>query len=483
MNFRVVCKFLGVIVFLVALSMTFSAVWALYFSETQVARAFLYSMGIAFAAGLALLCLGRRTQEELLRKEGMLVVGLGWLLSALFGCLPYILSGVIQNPISAYFETMSGFTTTGATVLSNLESLPKGILFWRSFTHWLGGMGIIVLFVAILPQLGAGGKVLFKSEVPGPSTEGLKPRVSQTATRLWAIYVGISLLETVLLRLEGMTLFDAFCHTFGTMATGGFSTKSASIAHYDSVLIEVTIIVFMILAGTNFNLYYRVLRGKRSALLVDEEWRVYIGIVLVGIALVTLNVVSHAVYRDLGSTLRYASFQVVSILTTTGYCTADFDLWPSFSKVLLVLLMFVGGCAGSTGGSMKVVRVAVLFKRAVLQVRSVFRPQLTSTLKIGGAAVSDERTTAILSFVTIFVGIFAVVSCLMALLGLDPATAVSASIATLGNIGPGLAGVGATLNYAAVPLPGQLILSLCMVLGRLELFAILVLLVPSFWKE
>jgi len=483
LNVRVVCRFLGVILFLVALSMTFSAAWAFYFHETQVVWAFVYSMAITFAVGIALLWYGSRSSEELLRKEGMLLVGLGWLLSALFGCLPFILSGVIVNPISAYFETMSGFTTTGATVLSDLETLPKGILFWRSFTHWLGGMGIVVLFIAILPQLGAGGKVLFKSEVPGPSAEGLKPRVSQTATRLWAIYVGISMAETVLLRAEGMTLFDAFCHTFGTMATGGFSTKTASIAHYDSILIEVTIIGFMILAGTNFNLYYRMLRGRWRAAPSDAEWRVYCGIMVAAIVLVTLNLRAQAIYRDLGSAVRYASFQVVSILTTTGYCTADFDLWPSFSRVLLVLLMFVGGCAGSTGGSMKVVRVSVLFKRAALEVRKVFRPQLATTIKIGRSPVSEERTTAILAFVILFVGIFAVASCLMALMGLDLATAVSSSIATLGNIGPGLAGVGATMNYAEIPLPGQLILSICMVLGRLELFAILVFFVPSFWKK
>jgi trk system potassium uptake protein TrkH len=413
----------------------------------------------------------------------MLLVGLGWLLSALFGCLPFIFSGVIVNPISAYFETMSGFTTTGATVLENLEVLPRGILFWRSFTHWLGGMGIIVLFIAILPHLGAGGKVLFKSEVPGPTAEGLRPRLRQTATSLWGIYVGISLAETVLLRFEGMTLFDALCHTFGTMATGGFSTKTASIAHYDSVLIDVTIIVFMILAGTNFNLYYRMLRGRGRALPSDAEWRIYCGIMAGAIILLTLNLRSQAVYRDLGTALRYSSFQVVSILTTTGYCTADFDLWPSFSKILLVLLMFIGGCAGSTGGSIKVLRISVLYKRAVLEVRKVFRPQLATTIKIGRAPVSEERTTAILAFVILFVGVFVVASCLMALMGLDLATAVSSAIATLGNIGPGLAGVGATMNYAAVPLPGQLVLSICMVLGRLELFAILVLFVPSFWKR
>ncbi len=483
MNFRVVCKFLGIILFLVGVSMTFSAAWAFYFHEGHVVRAFIYSMGIAFAVGLLLFWYGGRSREELLRKEGMLLVGLGWLLAALFGCLPFIFSGVIVNPISAYFETMSGFTTTGATVLSDLESIPQGILFWRSFTHWLGGMGIIVLFIAILPHLGAGGKVLFKSEVPGPTAEGLKPRLRQTATRLWAIYVGLSLTQTVLLRLEGMTLFDAFCHTFGTMATGGFSTKSAGIAHYDSVLIDVTIIGFMILAGTNFNLYYRMLRGKWKAVPFDAEWRIYAGIMLTAIILVTLNLRSQAIYHDLGTALRYASFQVVSIVTTTGYCTADFDLWPSFSRILLVLLMFVGGCAGSTGGSMKVVRVSVLFKRATLEVRKVFRPQLATTIKIGQAPVTEERVTAILAFVILFVGIFAVASCSMALMGLDLATAVTSAIATLGNIGPGLAGVGATMNYADIPLPGQLILSICMVLGRLELYAILVLFVPSFWKK
>ncbi|MDA0748628.1 MAG: TrkH family potassium uptake protein, partial [bacterium] len=347
MNYRTVFKLVGVLVVVIGLSMSFSLFWSLYLGEPDV-EAFLLSIGICLVCGGILAGVGARSKAPVLNKEGMAVVGLSWLLAAFFGALPFYFSGATPSFVDAYFEAMSGFTTTGSTILTDIEVLPKGVLFWRSFTHWLGGMGIVVLFVAILPYLRSGGKQLFRSEVPGPTAETLRPRISETASLLWKIYVGFTVAQTVLLYVQGMTFYDALCHTFGTMATGGFSTKNASVGYYHHVGIDLTIIVFMILAGTNFGLYFRVMRGEWRALTDDPEWRFYIGLIGVAVALITVNLLWVGVYEYAGQALRYASFQVVSVMTTTGYGTADFDGWPPFSKLILVALMFVGGCAGST---------------------------------------------------------------------------------------------------------------------------------------
>lgn len=493
MNWKVVSKLLGILFIFIGLSMVFSLLWALHFGETSAeipgapmspVAALLTSMAIACAIGAGLFLVGRKSTEDVFRKEGLFVVGVGWLLTAAVGAIPYILSGVLPNGIDAYFESMSGFTTTGSTVLVNIEAAPKGILFWRDFTHWLGGMGIIVLFLAVLPVLGAGGKQLFRSEVPGPEPDGLKPRIRQTASILWKIYLGFSIAEALLLWAQGMTLFDAQCHTFGTMATGGFSTRQNSIGAYNSVGIEMTVILFMIFAGTNFSLYFRALRGKPLGLFKDVEWRTYMAVLLAAIAFVTINLLaqSRSLYPTFGQAIRAASFQVTAIMTTTGFATENFDQWPAFSKFLLVLLMFVGGCAGSTGGGIKVARVVILVRAAFLRLEKVFRPKTVRALRIGRTVVSEETIHSVSGFFVLFMGVFAVATLIVAATGTDIVTSFASVAATLNNIGPGLGKVASIENYAHLAPVAKVTLSLCMVLGRLELFAILVLFVPAFWR-
>lgn len=472
---------IGVLIALVGVSMSFSLFWSLYLGEPDVA-ALLESIGICLVCGGVLFAAGWRSTQPILRREGMAVVGLGWLLAALFGALPFYLSGATPLFADAYFESMSGFTTTGSTILTNIEATPRGVLFWRSFIHWLGGMGIVVLFVAILPMLRAGGKQLFRSEVPGPTADTLRPRVKETASMLWKIYVSISAVEVVLLYAQGLSFYDALCHAFGTMATGGYSTKNASVGHFASSGIDWTITFFMILAGTNFGLYFRFFGGRFNVFSRDSEFRFYIGLIVAATVLVCYDLISHDIYSSLADVLRYAAFQVVAIITTTGFGTADFEQWPTLSKLVILSLMFVGGCAGSTGGGVKVIRILVLAKSAALGVERVFRPHVVRALRIGDTPVDDDLRDAIHVYFILIVGIFLVCSLYMASLGLDLLTATTSVIATLNNIGPGLSAVGPVQNFSVIPESGKWLLSLCMVLGRLELFAVLVLFVPSFWR-
>lgn len=478
MNARTVVRLVGVLTVFIGLSMGFPLFWSWYFGESM--RALALSMGICLVAGAGLCAVGWGSRAPVMRREGMAVVGLGWLLAAFFGALPFYFSGL--GFADAYFEAMSGFTTTGSTILPDIERLPRGILFWRSFTHWLGGMGIVVLFVAILPYLRASGKPLFKSEVPGPIAEALRPRVSETASLLWRLYVGLSLAQTLTLWLLGMPVYEALCHTFGTMATGGFSIWNKSIGHYDSAAIDVVVIVFMILAGTSFGLYFQVLRGRWNALIRDAEWRFFMGLIGVSVLFIAVDLLWHGTYGGFLQTLRFAAFQVVSIITTTGYGTADFAQWTSFSQLLLVALMFVGGCAGSTGGGMKVIRIMVILKFLYIGMEQVFRPRMVRVLKVNGVPVENEVRNAILVFFCLSLNILLFCSLVMAAMGVDIVTAVTSVIATLNNIGPGLGVVGPAENFAALPTAGKYLLSMCMVLGRLELFAVLVLFMPSFWR-
>ena len=481
MNFRAVFRLLGVLIALVGVSMSFSLLWSLYLQEPDVV-AIAESMGICFVCGGVFFAAGWRSDQPILRREGMAVVGLGWLLAALFGALPFYLSGVTPLFADAYFESMSGFTTTGSTILTDIEACPKGVLFWRSFTHWLGGMGIVVLFVAILPMLRAGGKQLFRSEVPGPTADTLRPRVSETASMLWKIYVSISGLAVILLYAQGMSFYDSLNHAFATMATGGYSTKNASVGQFGSASIDWTITIFMVLAGTNFGLYFKFFGGNFNVFARDSEFKFYIGLIVFAVALITHDLLAHNIYAGVAEGVRYAAFQVVAIITTTGFGTADFDQWPTLSKLCLVALMFVGGCAGSTGGGVKVIRILVLAKSAAHGVERVFRPHVVRALRIGDTPVDNDLRDAIHVYFILIIGIFLACSLYMASLGLDILTATTSVIATLNNIGPGLAAVGPVQNFSAIPESGKWLLSLCMVLGRLELFAILVLFVPSFWR-
>ena len=436
-------------------------------------------LGLIFGTILILIFL---PEKELTFKDGFAVVAFGWIFSALLGALPYYLSGSIPSFVDAYFESMSGFTTTGSTILSDIEVLPKSLLFWRTMTHWLGGMGIIVLTLAILPLLGVGGMQLFQAEVPGPTKDRLTPRIQDTARILWSVYLLMTLVETVLLMLGGVDFFNAITHSFATMATGGFSNFNASIAHYNSDYLQIVIIVFMFLAGANFALHYKALTGNFKAYWENEEFRFYCYTLLGAIILIFIANKTYKIYEESWLNLRDTTFQVVSIMTTTGFGTADFDKWPSFCQFLLVTLMFVGGCAGSTGGGIKVVRFLLFFKYAKSQLNRLVHPKQIETIKLGNIKVSQDVMIAILSFFAIYVVVFIGASLIVTGLGVDIITGPTAVIATLNNIGPGLHLVGPTQNYGHLPQAAKVVLIFCMLAGRLELYTVAILFTPTFWK-
>lgn len=485
MNSRLVFRVVAAVLVIVALSQGICAIVSAGLGDPPgVTRALRISAVLVGALGIAGVAAVRvRPGAELGRRDGFAMVTFGWLAAAIFGSLPYILSGLISDPVSAVFETMSGLTTTGASVLSDLENAPRGLLLWRATTHFFGGMGVLVLCVAILPFLQVGGMQIYRAEIPGPEKERLTPRIASTARALWGVYVLLCLVEIGLLYIGGMSLFDAVCHTFATMATGGFSTRSSSIGAYNSVYIEVVIIVFMFLAGTNFALHYQVLRGRPLAYVRDPEFRGYLSIWLISCLLLTVLVLYSGTYQSLGEALRRAFFQGTSIMTTTGFTTADFDCWPNPARLLLVGLMFIGGCAGSTGGGMKVFRVLVAGRKVLRDLLRFLRPRVISRIWLGERVLHEETVSHVASFVLLFVGMFAVATLLMSFFTPDLVTAFSSVAATLGNIGPGLGAVGAGENYAAIPVPGKAILTFCMLLGRLELYTVLVLLVPGFWRR
>ena len=480
MNPRAVLRVLGVVVAAVGVAMLPSAVFALV-DGTRDLVPFLISAGVSLAAGFGLVA-GTRGRVDLGVRDGFAIVSFGWLGCAVFGAMPFFLSGVCPNPVDALFESMSGFTTTGATIFEDIEALPRGILFWRSMTHWLGGMGIVVLSVAVLPALGVGGMQLFRAEVPGPSADRLSPRIQNTAKILWGVYVGLSAAEAILLTVGGMNWFDSLCHTFGTMATGGFSTKNASIGHYDSAYIHAVVTVFMFLAGANFSLHYWLLKRRFTHYARDEEFRFYVIVAAAATAILWLNLVLRMGEAPLHG-LQLASFQAVSILTTTGYGTADFLLWGFGAQVLLFLLMFFGGCAGSTGGSMKHMRILLLGKHALRELRRLLHRQAVFNVKFNGTRVQDETMTNVLGFFLLFMLVFAACTLALAAMGLDLETSAGAAAATLGNIGPGLGEVGPASTYTDLPHAAKVLLSFCMMLGRLELFTVLVLLMPMFWRR
>jgi trk system potassium uptake protein TrkH len=442
----------------------------------------LMSIGISLAAGiLTVIALRDKRAPVLTHREGMAIVALGWLAAGLFGALPFAFSGIL-SPTDAVFESISGFTTTGASILTDVESLPKGLLMWRSLTHWLGGMGIIVLSLAILPFLGVGGMQLYKAEVPGPTPDKLKPRIKDTAMLLWQVYVLLSVAQTVLLLFGGMSFFDAVCHTFGTVATGGFSTKNTSIAAFDSVYVDSVIILFMFLAGTNFTLHFRLLRGDVVTLFRNPEFRFYAGIIVLFTAVTTACVWDYNV-DSLGHALRLAAFQVVSICTTTGYATADYELWLPLPQALLFFLMFLGGSAGSTGGGMKCMRILLLLKQGYHELLRLVHPRAVKRVKLGGRVIPPDVLSGVVGFFILYVLLYLLSSFIMAALGLDVLTAFASVAACIGNIGPGLGSVGPAENYAHIPMLGKWVLTFCMLLGRLEIYTVIILFVPEFWRK
>lgn len=486
---------------------------------------FVIAIVSSFICGNLLKLIGKNELTGSGIREGFAIVTFGWIILTLFGAIPlfvYFISQAqtvtmdvgIRAFTDSYFEIMSGFTTTGASIITNIEALPRGILYWRSLTHWLGGMGIVTLALAILPAFGIASYQMFRGEVPGPTSERLKPRLGETAKILWGVYALLTLLEVVFLRFGGMSFFDAQCTAFGTMATGGFSTKNASIAAYGSAYIDWVIIVFMFFAGMNFLIHYQVLFTRKWTLVKNNrEFRFYVGVLLLAIVLATVvlhvrgiapaeqiadsfrsapltqkaldakMVVEEAKIKPPLDTLRYAAFQVVSITTTTGYSTADSDMWPNFIRFLLVVLMFFGGCAGSTGGGIKMTRIMVGIKASWREVKTLIQPRLIAPIKIAGKELKEKQVANIVGFIALFLGCFVIFSGIMSFLIDDFTTAVTSVVATMCNIGPGLSGIGATENYAWIPISGKWVLALCMLLGRLEIYTVLIALSPISWRK
>lgn len=478
MRTRSVMPIIGRIVMMIAVSMMAPLLCAFYYNEKEVII-FIACIILTFFSGL-LLSKVKDNNEGLRLIEGLAVVSLGWAIITAYGSLPFYLSGTLGY-IDAYFETMSGFTTTGATVISNIEILPKSILFWRSFIQWIGGMGIIVLAVAVLPALSIGGMQMFNAEAPGPKLDKLKPQMKETAKILYGVYLIFTATEIILLRIGGMNLFDSICHTFCTLATGGFSTKNASVSYFNSPFIEAVILIFMFLSGTNFMLHYNLLRGKINYF-KDREFRFYFAVVISAILLLTLDL-RYNVYNSVIDSFRYASFQVTSIVTTTGFATANFDIFPSLSRVILIVLMFIGGCAGSTGGAIKNIRVLIILKYLYREIYQYIHPNAILSVKVGEETIQEDILKDIMAFFIGYIIIFVVATTIVAAYGLDIITAISSVAATQGNVGPGLGLVGPMTTYAALPTFVKVVLTFCMWVGRLEIFTVMVLFIPDFWKE
>jgi trk system potassium uptake protein TrkH len=482
MRLRYTLHLVGILTFYLGLTMVFPLLFGLYYQDESVVP-LLKSIGVTLAGGLMLSLVFRGARgETMTHREGMGVVALGWAAAGFFGALPYYWGGVFSGFSDCLFESVSGFTTTGASVLTQIEMTARGFLFWRSLTHWLGGMGIIVLGLAILPIVGIGGMQLYKAEVPGPAPDRLKPRIKDTAMVLWKVYVLLSAAETVLLMAGGMDLFEALCHTFGTMATGGFSTRNASIGAYNSPYIDTVVIIFMLFAGINFALHYQFLKGDRGAFWRNSEFRFFIGIVAIFFLAVTFSLFG-TVYDSLGNSIRFSAFQVISIITTTGYVTADYEMWPSLPQVILLFCMFLGASAGSTGGGMKCMRIMLLLKHTYKQMFSLIHPRAVLQVKLGGRPVPDDVMHSIWGYFVLYIGLFILSAFLLAAMGVDVVTSFAAVAASIGNIGPGLGMVGPADNYVHIPLLGKWLLILCMLLGRLEIYTILILFVPEFWRK
>jgi len=454
---------------------------ALFHGESDALH-FLISGVVTALIGFAGYFFTRKANLEVTKRDGYVIVTSGWLFFSLFGTLPFLLTGSIPDFTNAFFETMSGFTTTGASILNNIEELSHGILFWRSLTQWLGGMGIIVLTLVILPMLGIGGMQLFAAEVPGPVPDKLHPRIRETAKRLWGIYVIFTVAEILLLWAGPMNLFDSVCHGLTTMASGGYSTKQASIGHWDSAYVHYVITVFMFLAGVNFTLSYFGFHLRFKKIWKNEEFRYYLGFI-VAFSLVIAVGLYLSSNRDVEESFRTAIFQVVSIITTTGYVTNDYLLWIPGLTMLIFVLMFFGGSAGSTGGGPKIMRIVILIKNSTQELKRLIHPNAVIPVRLNKVAVDNVIVTNVLAFLAFYILIAVSGIIIMAFLGNDFDTSVGAVVASLGNIGPGIANVGPAASYSEIAGAGKWVLSFLMLVGRLELFTVIVLISPAFWKE
>ena len=483
---------IGIILVFLSLAMSLSSLWSFYYdfylNQENDLNAFIYSILITFLSGIVFILISRsNSKSEISNRDGFAIVTIGWIFIAFYSALPFYFYGSNFSFTNAFFESMSGLTTTGATILggpstTDIESLPHGILFWRSFTQFIGGMGIIVFSIAILPLLGMGGAQLFRAEVAGPIADKMTPRVKQTAKLLWSIYVGFVLILAFILFLEGMDIHSALCHAFTTISTAGFSTKNASIGAF-SPLIQWTIIFFMIFAGTSFTLHYMYISNRRVEYLKDTEFKVYLGMIVVFSLLFLLNIVNSRLYEFNLDSIRHSIFASVTIITTTGFTTENYGNWPAFSKTLMFFLFFVGGCAGSTTGAMKIIRTILIGKYLISEIRKMLHPKGVFPLRINGNVVPDDVVKKTVGFYLFYIFIFVFTSMAFAMLGMDIETALSASASSIGNIGPALGSVGPAENWSHLPNVAKWIASFCMLLGRLEIFTVMVLFSRTFWQR
>lgn len=480
MNYSIIVYIIGWVLSIEAVLMLLPAITALVFRESA-GFSFLITMAICLLTGLPLVLKKPKNKLFYLR-EGFVATSLSWIVLSIMGSLPFLISGSIPDPIDALFETVSGFSTTGASILTNVEALPCCMLMWRSFTHWIGGMGVLVFLLIILPMSGGSHMNLMKAESPGPSVNRLLPKVQSTAMVLYIIYIVMTAIQILLLSLENLTLFDALTISFGTAGTGGFGIKSDSIAGY-SVYVQNVVTVFMILFGVNFNVYYLLLIKKVRLAFSSEELRLYFSVIAAAILLIAVNITTSGLYDHFGSALQQAAFQVASIISSTGYATTDFNLWPQFSKVILVTLMFIGACAGSTGGGIKVSRILIMLKTVRKELRQILHPRSIKKIQIDGKSVEHEVVRSTNVYLITFMMIFVFSVLMISLEGFDLVTSFTAVIATLNNIGPGLEMVGPSGNFAAFSYGSKLLLIFDMLAGRLELFPLLLLFTKDTWKR
>lgn len=480
MNYKVVLKVLGNVLKYEILLLIIPLLISLYYGDGD-ANAFIITI-IMLIPIAYVLCNIKADKQNIYAKEGFLTVGLSWLIISIAGAIPFVLSGAIPSVIDAFFETASGFTTTGASILTEIESLPKGILFWRSFTHWIGGMGFLIFILAFIPSLGANPIHLLKAESPGPTPGKIVPKVKETAKILYTIYFVLTLIQIVCLVVAGLSLYDATLHALGTAGTGGFSNMNTSVAAFNNPAVEWIITIFMLLFGVNFALYFQMLKGNIKDVLKSEELKYYGLMVLAAIILITVNILNLNGY-NLMESLRQSSFQVASIVTTTGYATTDFNLWPTLSKIILIMLMFAGAMAGSTGGGIKTIRIVVMFKAIRREINKILHPKRVKSVKIDGKVVEEETISGVFLFIGAYILISLIAMFIVSFDGFDMVTTSTSVIATMSNIGPGFELVGATGNFAAFSPLSKLVLSFCMLAGRLEIYPMLIMFSSSIWKK
>ena len=480
MNFRMIFKTLGFLLIVEAACMLPSVFVSLIYRQDDFS-AFIITIVILLAFGVALYSIKPRNLN-IYSRDGFAIVSIGWIMVSLFGALPFIFSGAIPSFTDAFFECVSGFSTTGASILNEVESLPKGILFWRSSTHWLGGMGVLVLTLAVLPKAGASTYQIMRAESPGPNPDKLVPKIAQSARILYAIYMALTGITIVMLIVSGMPLFDSFIHGMGSAGTGGFSNMNRSIGEYNNLFSEIVITVAQLVFGVNFTLYYYLLKGNVKSIFKDEEFRFYIGTYVVAVLIIAINITG-PIFGSAWESLRYATFQASTIMSTTGYSTTDFNLWPTLSKAILVLLMFIGSCAGSTAGGLKCIRIIVLSKTIKREIRKVIHPRSVYAVKSGGKSLDESVLTGVSAFFFAYVAIFTIACIIIAFNGKDLITTFTSVVASISNIGPGLGAVGPYGSYADFSTLSKYVLSFLMLFGRLEIFPMLILFTPSFWSR